>query len=191
MDRDTESEFFRLGKEYDLQETRVSAWVLENKKRSCVGISKRNNSPLVKGGLLAEGIQSYCVVPLVAMGNSIGTFTVWSETENRYSDADAELLQEVANQVALAIANMKSYEEIAALKARLEKENVYLQEEIRTVHNFEEIVGNSPPLLELLRRVDQVAPTDSSVLIYGETDREGADRAGHSRPQHCVRTVRW
>jgi len=56
--------------------------------------------------LAAEGIQSYCVVPLVAMGNSIGTFTVWSESKNRYSQADAELLQEIANQVALAIANM-------------------------------------------------------------------------------------
>jgi len=133
--------------------------------------------------LVTEGIQSYCVVPLVAMGKSIGTFTLWSEAKNRYSEADAELLQEVANQVALAIANMKSYEEIAALKARLEKENVYLQEEIRTVHNFEEIVGNSPGLLELLRRVDQVAPTDSSVLIYGETGtgKELIARAIHDR----------
>ena len=67
---------------------------------------------------MAEGIQSYCVVPLVVMGNSIGTFTVWSEAKNRYSEADAELLQEVANQVALAIANMKSFEEIAALKGK-------------------------------------------------------------------------
>ncbi len=85
--------------------------------------------------------------------------------------------------VALAIANMKSYEEIAALKARLERENVYLQEEIRTVHNFEEIVGNDPTLLELLRRVDQVAPTDSSVLIYGETGtgKELIARAIHDR----------
>jgi formate hydrogenlyase transcriptional activator len=93
------------------------------------------------------------------------------------------LLQEVANQVALAIANMKSYEEIAALKARLEKENVYLQEEIRTEHNFEEIVGNSAVLLELLRRVDQVAATDSSVLIYGETGtgKELIARAIHDR----------
>jgi formate hydrogenlyase transcriptional activator len=108
---------------------------------------------------------------------------VWSESKYRYSEADAELLQEVANQVALAIANMKSYEEIAALKARLEKENVYLQEEIRTEHNFEEIVGNSPALLELLRRVDQVAATDSSVLIYGETGtgKELIARAIHNR----------
>ena len=117
------------------------------------------------------------------MGNSIGTFTVWSEAKNRYSEADAELLQEVANQVALAIANMKSYEEIASLKGRLEKENIYLQEEIRTEHNFEEIVGNSAALLDLLRRVDQVAPTDSSVLIYGETGtgKELIARAIHDR----------
>jgi formate hydrogenlyase transcriptional activator len=141
--------------------------------------------------LVAEGIQSYCVVPLVAMGNSIGTFTVWSETKNRYSEADSELLQEVANQVALAIANMKSYEQIAALKARLEKENVYLQEEIRTVHNFEEIVGNSPKLLDLLRRVDQVAPTDSSVLIFGETGtgKELIARAIHDRSRRKDRPL--
>jgi formate hydrogenlyase transcriptional activator len=183
MDHDAESDFFRLGKDYDLQETRVSAWVLERQQAVVRGdLEKEQQSPGDRR-LLAEGIQSYCVVPLVAMGNSIGTFTVWSEAKNRYSEADSELLQEVANQVALAIANMKSYEEIAALKARLEKENVYLQEEIRTEHNFEEIVGNSPALLELLRRVDQVAPTDSSVLIYGETGtgKELIARAIHDR----------
>ena len=119
MDSDTESEFFRLGKEYDLQETRISEWVLESQQAVVRGnLEKEQQSPGDQR-LVAEGIQSYCVVPLVAMGNSIGTFTVWSETQNRYSEADAELLQEVANQVALAIANMKSYEEIAALKARL------------------------------------------------------------------------
>jgi formate hydrogenlyase transcriptional activator len=183
MDSDTESEFFRLGKEYDLQETRVSAWVLDRQQAVVRGNLEKEQQSAGDQRLVAEGIQSYCVVPLVAMGNSIGTFTVWSETKNRYSEADAELLQEVANQVALAIANMKSFEEIATLKARLEKENVYLQEEIRTVHNFEEIVGNSPTLLELLRRVDQVAPTDSSVLIYGETGtgKELIARAIHDR----------
>ena len=178
-----ESEFFRVGKEYDLEESRVSAWVLEHQEVARRGDLKREQQSEGERRLISEGIQSYCVVPLVAMGNSIGTFAVWSEEENRYTDADAELLREVANQVALAIANMKSYEEIAALKARLEKENVYLQEEIRTEHNFEEIVGDSPPLLALLRRVDQVAPTDSSVLIYGETGtgKELVARAIHDR----------
>jgi formate hydrogenlyase transcriptional activator len=183
MNTDTESEFFKLGKEYDLQEARVSAWVLVYQEAVVRGDLYMEQQSAGEQSLAAEGIQSYCVVPLVAMGNSIGTFTVWSESKNRYSQADAELLQEIANQVALAIANMKSYEEIAALKARLEKENVYLQEEIRTVHNFEEIVGSSPSLLELLRRVDQVAPTDSSVLIYGETGtgKELIARAIHDR----------
>ena len=183
MDSEAESDFFRVGKEYDLKETRISAWVIDHQQSVLRGdLEKEQQSPGDQR-LVAEGIQSYCVVPLVAMGQSIGTFTVWSEIRNRYSEADAELLQEVANQVALAIANMKSYEEIAALKARLEKENIYLQEEIRTEHNFEEIVGNSPALLDLLRRVDQVAPTDSSVLIYGETGtgKELIARAIHDR----------
>jgi formate hydrogenlyase transcriptional activator len=78
---------------------------------------------------------------------------------------------------------MKSYEEIATLKGRLEKENIYLREEIRTEHNFEEIVGNSPALLTVLRAVEQVAPTDSTVLIYGETGtgKELIARAIHNR----------
>jgi formate hydrogenlyase transcriptional activator len=183
MDSDQETEFFRLGKDYDLQVSSISAWVLDHQQAIVRADLKIEQESAGDQRLVAEGIQSYCVVPLVARGNSIGTFTVWSKEKNRYSADDAELLQEVANQVALAIANMKSYEEITALKARLEKEIVYLQEEIRTEHNFEEIVGNSPPLLELLRRVDQVAPTDSSVLIYGETGtgKELIARAIHNR----------
>ena len=106
-----------------------------------------------------------------------------SSKRNQYSEADRELLQEIGNQVALAVANMQSYEEIAELKARLQKENVYLQEEIRTEHNFEEIVGNSPALLAVLRKVEQVAPTESTVLIYGETGtgKELIARAIHDR----------
>jgi formate hydrogenlyase transcriptional activator len=78
---------------------------------------------------------------------------------------------------------MKFYEEIAALKARLEKENIYLREEIRTEHKFEEMVGNSPALLTVLRTVEQVAPTDSTVLIHGETGtgKELVARAIHNR----------
>ncbi|HEU4711722.1 MAG TPA: sigma 54-interacting transcriptional regulator [Pyrinomonadaceae bacterium] len=183
MESDGESEFFRVGKEYRLEESQISAWVLEHQEVVTRGDLDNEPRTLGEQRLVQEGIQSYCVVPLVAMGKSIGTFTLWSESRNRYTQADAELLREVANQIAIAIANMKSYEEIKALKGRLEKENVYLQEEIRTVHNFEEIVGSSPALLKLLRRVDQVAPTDSSVLIYGETGtgKELIARAIHDR----------
>jgi formate hydrogenlyase transcriptional activator len=141
--------------------------------------------------LFDEGIRSDCIVPLIVRGKSIGTLNVGSNAKNQYSKEDAEFLQEIANQVALAFENMRSYEEIAALKSRLEKENIYLREEILTEHNFEEIVGNSPALLSVLRNVDQVAPTDSTVLIYGETGtgKELIARAIHNRSARKERAL--
>jgi len=78
---------------------------------------------------------------------------------------------------------MKAYEQIRSLKARLEAENVYLQEELLKEHNFDEIVGNSPALLEVLRQVEMAAPTDATVLLDGETGtgKELIARAIHSR----------
>jgi formate hydrogenlyase transcriptional activator len=133
--------------------------------------------------LVTEGIRSMCAFPLVVQGRCIGTLSLISRERDRYSDEDAAFLQEVANQVALAIENLKSYGEISELKARLEKENVYLREELRTEHNFEEIVGNSPAVLRVLGAVDQVAPTDATVLIHGETGtgKELVARAIHNR----------
>ncbi len=164
-------------------------------QESSVGLAFRLQKPIFRRDLekekeylnerllAAEGMRSHCVVPLIVRGKSIGTLNVAHSMSNQYSKEVAEFLQEVANQVGLAIENMKAYEEIATLKARLEEENIYLQEEIRTEHNFEEIVGNSPALLEVLRAVEQVAPTDSTVLIYGETGtgKELIARAIHDR----------
>src|SRR5262245_9171006 len=130
-----------------------------------------------------EGIRSICTVPLVVRGRSIGAVNLASRTVGQYSEADAEFFQEVASQIALVVENMKAFEEIAALKARLEDENVYLREEIRREHNFVEMVGNSTALLDVLRKVEQVAPTDSTVLIFGETGtgKELIARAIHGR----------
>ena len=123
------------------------------------------------------------MVPLAFQGKCIGALSVVSQQRDQYSDAAAAFLQDVANQVTLAIQNMQSYQEINNLKARLERENVYLREEILTEHNFEEIVGNSPALLKSLHAVAQVAPTDATVLICGETGtgKELVARAIHSR----------
>jgi formate hydrogenlyase transcriptional activator len=162
------SEHFRAGIEFD-RKASVSGWVFDHQQPAVRQDLEKEQQYANDQRLVAEGLRSDCIVPLIARGASIGTLNVGSTTKNQYSQSDAEFLQEVANQVALAFENMKSYEEIATLKARLEKENVYLQDEIRTEHNFEEIVGNSPALLEVLRKVEQVAPTDSTVLICGET----------------------
>ena len=96
----------------------------------------------------------------------------------------------MANQVVLAIQNMQSYREIASLKARLEKENIYLREELRAEHNSEEIVGNSPALLKVLRDVEQVAPTDSTYSFMGNGDgKELVARAIHSRSSRSGRAL--
>ncbi|HEV2379356.1 MAG TPA: sigma 54-interacting transcriptional regulator [Terriglobia bacterium] len=176
------SDYFRPGLEIEPAGNSVG-WVFHHQRPIIRGDLEKEQQYANERRLAAEGVRSHCMVPLIVRGKSIGTLNVASGDKNRYSEADAQFLQEVANQVALAIANMKSYEEIAALKARLEKENIYLQEEIRTEHNFEEIVGNSPALLAVLRKVEQVAPTDSTVLINGETGtgKELIARAIHNR----------
>ena len=176
------SDFFRAGLVFDRKES-ISARAFDNQQpvlRSDLELEQQTSNDR---RLVAEGFRSDCVVPLVVRGKSIGTLNVASMSTNQYSEAEAEFLMEVGTQVALAVENMKAYEEIAGLKARLEKENIYLQEEIRTEKNFDEMVGTSPPLMAILREVDQVAPTDSTVLIHGETGtgKELIARAIHDR----------
>ena len=133
--------------------------------------------------LHAAGVQSQCAVPLVVQGKAIGVMGFGSMKCSAYSCADLSFFQEVANQIAMSVSNMQAYEEIAALKMRLQAENVYLQEEISKEHNFEEIVGNSRALVDVLHTVETVAPTLSTVLITGETGcgKELIARAIHSR----------
>ena len=133
--------------------------------------------------LLGEGFRSLIVVPMVVRGRSIGTLNLGSRRPMEFGEPEAELLQEAANQVALSIENMREYEEIGRLKAQLERENVYLREEILGEHNYEEIVGTSPALGAVVRTIDRVAPTDTTVLVIGETGtgKELIARAVHNR----------
>ena len=162
------SDFFEVGRELDRRDSHAG-WAFDH-RRPLIRRNLDKESQSSTERLLAEqGVRSICVAPLIIAGKSIGTLNLASNKADEYSDADGELLQEVANQVALAVENMKAYEEIRALHARLEKENVYLREEIRSEHNFREIIGNSAPLREVLEKAERVAPLDSTVLIYGET----------------------
>ena len=184
------TEYFRTGLEVHRKESLVTE--IFERQRGAIrrDLEKEQKVPNDRR-LIEVGIVSDCIVPLIVGGKSIGTLGIGSTRKDQYCEADMQLLQEVANQVALAVANMRSYEEIGELKARLEKENVYLREEIRTDHNFEEITGNSPALLAVLRKVEQVAPTDSTVLIYGETGtgKELIARAIHDRSERKKRPL--
>ena len=101
------------------------------------------------------------------------------------------LLETLSAHAAIAIRNAEQFEEIARLQERLRAENVYLQETIRTQHEFEDIIGESPQLMKVLEQVEQVAVTDSTVLILGETGtgKELLARAIHRLSPRCDRPL--
>ena len=133
--------------------------------------------------MYARGTRSYVSAPLATKGEPFGVLTLASETPGALTNEDAEFFGGVCGQVSLALDNMLSYEQIARLTARLERENAYLAEEIKSEHNFEEMVGSSPRFLALRERIQLVAPTDATVLVTGETGtgKELVARALHSR----------
>jgi len=116
-----------------------------------------------------EGLKSFCFLPLISRNRAIGTLVLARLRDDAFSQADVGFLSQVANQVALAVENALAYREIRELKEQLSKEKLYLEDEIRTEMNFAQIIGNSASLRKALKRVETVAPTDSTVLIYGET----------------------
>jgi formate hydrogenlyase transcriptional activator len=117
----------------------------------------------------AEGIESLCHIALISRSRTLGLLSLARLAPVPFSPRDLEFLSLVANQVAIAVENALAYREIAELKDRLAREKVYLEDEIRSELSFEEIVGRSPALRSVLQEIETVAPTDSTVLIYGET----------------------
>src|SRR6266581_2561985 len=157
-----------LGTEWPRQGSRAG-WVLDHRAPLLTPDLEKAPPFPEHAPLLKEGIRSAVSVPLSTKGKILGTLNVGSHTPGRYCEDDASLLVAIGEQVALAIENLLAYEQIAALKARLEEEKVYLQEEVRTEAAFGDVVGESPVILGVLANVRQVAKTDSTVLVTGET----------------------
>src|SRR5262249_5382041 len=118
---------------------------------------------------LAEGFKTGCIVPLVSRDRVLGVMALARLEDDPFSPDEVELATQVSNQVTIAVENALAYGEIAVLKDKLAQENLYLEQEIRSEMNFDEIVGRSASLRHVLQQVETVAPTDSTVLIYGET----------------------
>ncbi|MFA5907717.1 MAG: sigma 54-interacting transcriptional regulator [Vicinamibacterales bacterium] len=118
---------------------------------------------------LASGVKRFCVAPLSAPHRVVGVLALGRLTPVPFTPDELERVAQVAAQIAIALENAMAFEEIAALKEQLARENVYLKEEIRGSHQFEEIVGESRALRHVLDQVRTVAPTDTTVLLLGET----------------------
>jgi formate hydrogenlyase transcriptional activator len=129
-----------------------------------------------------EGLKSFCYIPLISRDHAIGTLNLGRLRDDAFSEEDLHFLSQVASQVAIAVENALDYRQITESRERLAEERRYLKEELRTEHIFEEIIGESPALKQALKQVETVAPTDSTVLILGETGtgKELVARAIHN-----------
>jgi formate hydrogenlyase transcriptional activator len=119
--------------------------------------------------LRSEGIQTVTCVPLTSHANTFGSLNLASRRTDAFTPQDIELLQQVAGQIAIAVENALAFKEIDALKNKLAVEKLYLEEEIRSEFNFEEIIGESPALKRALAQVELAAPAGTTVLLLGET----------------------
>jgi len=139
---------------------------------------------------LQDGIGSFCLLPLTTAHRCLGALGFGRREPAVYPPAEVRFMGEVATLVAVAIENAMAFREIAQLKDKLAEERLYLESEIRTEHTFEHIVGDSPALRQTLQQVEIVAPTDSTVLLLGETGtgKELLARAIHDQSGRRDRT---
>ena len=153
-------------------------------------VAQEPRFPRLMALLRENGVQSFCVVPLTTAQRRLGAMGFGSLQRRTYQEADLNFMQQVAKQIAVAVENALGYKQIAELKERLSKEKLYLEEEIRTEYNFEEIIGESTMLKKVLKQLEIVAPTDSTVLILGETGtgKELLARAIHNLSGRRERT---
>jgi formate hydrogenlyase transcriptional activator len=138
----------------------------------------------------AEGLKTKCIIPLVNRDRVLGILCPCRTTETPFAPEDVDFLSRASGQIAIAIENALAYHEISELKDKLAQEKLYLEEEIRSDSGFERIIGKSAPLKHILQLVETVAPSDSTVLLLGETGtgKELVARAIHDRGRRKDRT---
>ena len=137
-----------------------------------------------------EGLVSGCYLPLMSRGRVLAVLNVCKRSVNGFTENDMVFLEQVAHQIAIAVENALDYGRATEDRDREAEQKLYLQDEIRTEHNFGEIIGANSGLKSVLDQVAVVAPTDSSVLILGETGtgKELIARAIHDLSRRRERT---
>jgi formate hydrogenlyase transcriptional activator len=132
------------------------------------------------------GFQSLALVPLKGHSGNVGVLTLGTHREGAFAADEIPFLTQIARQVAIAVENAVAFGKVTNLKNKFAQEKVYLEDEIRSELKFGEIVFKSESLRRILHQVETVAPTDSTVLIYGETGtgKELIARAVHDLSSH-------
>jgi formate hydrogenlyase transcriptional activator len=169
----------------------ASRRVLESLKPAVVNKTDPSEvPPEIYDEVVAEGLKSTCLIPLINRGRALAILTIARTTESPFTPYDVDFLTQASGQIAIAIENALAYREISQLKDKLAQEKLYLEEEIRSEMNFENIIGNSPALKHVLELVETVATSDSTVLLLGETGtgKELIARAIHDRSRRKERT---
>jgi formate hydrogenlyase transcriptional activator len=153
-------------------------------------IAELSRWPRLLERVRSYGIESGCWLPLTTARRRLGALVFTSLQPSSYDPADLDFLHQVASQVAVAVENALAFQEIEALKDKLAEEKAYLEEEVRTEHEFGDIVGESPALRAVLKAVETVSPTDSTVLVCGATGtgKELIARALHALSPRKDRT---
>jgi formate hydrogenlyase transcriptional activator len=153
-------------------------------------IAKASYPPETLNYLKRMGMQSGVWVPLVHQGRTLGALSVVSRQEGTFGHREVEMLVRIAGQVAMAVDTAMAFRRIAEMRDRLKQEKQYLEDEINVEHQFDDIVGESSGLRNVLRQIETVAPTDATVLIQGETGtgKELLARAVHRLSQRSEHT---
>jgi formate hydrogenlyase transcriptional activator len=125
--------------------------------------------PGIAASLASEGLKSLCCVPLFRPKGPLGVLVLGSTRADAFRNDDFAMLNQVAAQLAIALENASIAREVEQLKQRLKQERRYLQGEARTQSHFEEIIGESPAIMQVLGQVEIISASDVSVLILGET----------------------
>jgi formate hydrogenlyase transcriptional activator len=168
-----------------------AGWVWQTQQaRIFSNVPEEKRWPRARERAMGYGVQSSCHLPLTTARRRLGTLVFACRQPSAYETADLGFLRLVANQVAVAIENAIAFQDIEALKDQLAKENAYLEAEVRTEHNFGELIGESAALRRVLKEAETVAPTGSTVLIRGEsgTGKELIARALHDLSPRQGRT---
>ncbi len=144
----------------------------------------------IREAVKAESLLSRVTVPLVGANGPLGALFMCSREENAFSEADLDLLYEIGTQVSLVLDNALAYGRLRASRDDLEDQRMYLESEISSEYNFEDIVGKSAALRKVLDQVAIVAPTSSTALLHGETGtgKELIARAIHNLSPRRERT---